>query len=63
MYRCQRCNVNVGRGIPCTKVVTETREKRYVRYGDKGAVTTMGSEIVKEESLCRDCAKTVTQSV
>ena len=72
MYRCDACGRVVEVGKPAHKRIVETRQREYQprhhetgkspkgqnrrrRRGDPGGV---GHEIVREQLLCEDCAKT-----
>lgn len=66
MFICQKCGSVVGPGVSPIKKVVETRTKEYPQrwsYDEQGNRKDMidkggtGTEIVREETLCQECAK------
>ena len=62
MFKCEKCNKITSPREKMTKVVTKTRDKTYTNIigidkdGNDKVKVTHGTEIVKEECLCENCA-------
>ena len=54
MFRCQKCNKQISKGIKPERIVTETRHKVY--RDERGDYQGEGDEIVKEMVLGPCCA-------
>lgn len=55
MFRCDACSRVTDPGEAMTRVVAETRVKKY--HDDTGEVIGTGREIVREERHCPKCVK------
>jgi hypothetical protein len=66
MYICSRCKQVTKPHESCCIVVAETRPRKYVNSVMKGTglhavvreVETQGTEIVREEKICKACSGT-----
>ncbi len=63
-FRCEACGKSSPAGTPQTKVITNTRQKTYIKvvegkYGPKTLVMGQGQETVTEKNLCVKCVETL----
>lgn len=61
MYKCQRCNFQSRPGHTEEKVITHVRDVKYVFNNKKGVKESIGTEIVKELTVCRRCKRQLSQ--